>query len=164
MTPTPNAFALKAHISSLRAAFPELDDDATLLMDTLEGETEILPALARLVEAIRERDAQARVCKDRKQEIDVRRARHEHASDKYRDLAASIMQAANLDKVRLADGTLLRMSAGAPKPIITDPAAVPQGLCKIEPSLSAIRQWVKDGNGLPAGVEMSNGGISLSIR
>lgn len=163
MTATPNTFALKAHISSLRAAFPEMDDDAALLMDTLEGETDILPALARLVEAIRERDAQARVCKDRKQEIDVRRARHERARDKYRNLAASIMQAASLDKMRLADGTLLRMSVVAPTPVITDPAAVPQELCKVEPSLTAIRDFIKAGNGVPAGVEMSNGGMSLRI-
>lgn len=160
----PNAFALKAQIAALRAEWPELDDDAALLLDTLEGETVFSDAMRVLTEAVREREAQAETCRARKSEIDKRRARHEGAAERYRALMLSILQAAGVDKLRLDDGTLLRVSTVAPRPIITDAARVPQELCKIEPSLSAIRDYIRNGNDCPDGVTMSNGGVSLTIR
>lgn len=164
MNHLPNTFALKANIASLRASHPELDEDEALLLDTLEGETTFPDAMAAIVEAIREREAQAEACKARKAEIDKRRARHEGAVESLRGLALTLLQTAGLDKLRLDDGTLLRLSAVAPKPIITDAELVPQELYKIEPSLTAIRAYHKDTGNLPPGVEMSNGGVSLQIR
>ncbi len=160
----PNTFSLKAHIASLRASHPELDEDEALLLDTLEGETTFSDAMAAIVESIREREAQADACKARKAEVDKRRARHEGAVESLRGLALTLLQTAGIDKLRLDDGTLLRLSAVAPKPIITYAALVPQELCKIKPSLTAIRAYIAAGNDLPEGVEMSNGGVSLQIR
>lgn len=164
MNHMPNTCTLKAHIASLRASNPELDEDETLLLDTLEGETTFTAAMTAIVEAIRERESQADACKSRKAEIDKRRARHEGAVESLRSLALTLLQTAGLDKLRLDDGTLLRTSVVAPRPIITDAALVPQELCKIEPSLTAIRAYIAAGNDLPEGVEMSNGGVSLQIR
>ena len=164
MAHVPNTFALKAQIAALRAEWPELDDDAALLLDTLEGETIFSDAIKALVDGIREREAQADVCRQRKAEIDKRRARHEHAAEKMRALILGIFQAAGLDKLKLDDGTSLRVGAVAPKPIITDPARIPMELCKVEPSLSAIRDYIRNGNDVPEGVTMSNGSVSLTIR
>lgn len=164
MNHMPNPRSLKAQIASLRAAHPELDEDEALLLDTLEGETTFTAAMAAIVESIREREAQADACKARKAEIDKRRARHERAVESLRRFALTLLQTAGLDKLRLDDGTLLRTSVVAPRPIIADAARVPQELCKIEPSLTAIRAYIAAGNDLPEGVEMSNGGVSLQIR
>ena len=164
MNHIPNTFSLKAHIARLRASHPEFDEDEALLLDTLEGETTFSDAMSAIVESIREREAQADACKSRKAEVDKRRARHEGAVESLRGLALTLLQTAGLDNLRLDDGTMLRVSAVAPKPIITDAASVPQELCKIEPSLTAIRAYIAAGNDLPEGVGMSNGGVSLQIR
>src|SRR5690606_22204550 len=82
---------VKAEIAKLIEAYPELADDETLRADMIEGETDAVRIIERLLSAKLDDDSMVSAVKDRQEAIAARRARYERASEAKKQLIRSIM-------------------------------------------------------------------------
>lgn len=151
-----------ARIVALIDAHPEMQD-AILRRDMIEGETDYAKVLERLSLGELRMRRQCEADRAIAREFSELASKRDAAADDLREMMIALMQAAGAEKERLPSGALLSLSTTKPAPIVTDASAVPIELCKIEPSLSAIRKWIEDNQGTPPGVSMSNGRPSLRI-
>jgi hypothetical protein len=153
-----------AQIHSLLARYPELAEDETLRLDSIEAETDAKTLLEQLVRKKAEADAYSVGIKSYQDELQVRRARMERRSEAAKELMFKIMEAADLLKIELAEATLA-IRNGAPKVIITDETALPEQFVKVErtPKKSEIAKALKDGVAVP-GASLSNAEPSLTVR
>ena len=149
-------------INAVRAEIKALHpDDPDLWADTLEGETDLHEWLRwayrkiedergnidALQEQISNRQSRVKSCKARQASL--------------RGVMMSLLNAAQETKVTLPEATISRRVVAA-KPIVSDPDKLPDKFVTItrKPDLMAIKRAEK----LPAGVVMSNGGETISIR
>lgn len=155
---------VKAHIASLLAAHPELEGDADLCADMLEGETDITVILSRLTEIALEAAAMGEAIKLRGQALAARQSRFEVKEAATRRLILSVMARANLAKMQLTEATLSIRHVD-PKPIVNDVLALPEHCVRIErkADMKAIKADFDAGISIP-GTSMSNGYSSLTIR
>lgn len=81
-----------------------------------------------------------------------------------RVLAQRIMEAGDIRKLELPEATL-SIRVVPPSLVITDEASLPDWAWRVkrEPDKAAIKDRMKAGDFVP-GVEMSNGGTTLSVR
>lgn len=159
-----NPEAIKAEIAGLLARHPELAEDEALRLDMIEGQTDAIELLKQLVRTKAEADAYAKAIKEYEGDLASRRHRMERRADGAKELAFRIMRLAELRKVPLAEATLFE-TAGVPKVIITDEAAIPEHFIKVErtPKKKEILDAIKGGQKV-AGAEISNSEPSLTIR
>lgn len=137
------------------------DDDERLLLDTLEGETDLFELSRRLLNGIEADEGDAAALKE---QMDARKARADrckHRIEARRQALRALMECAQLDKLPLPEATITLRKL-APKAIVTDEAAVPDEFCTFtrRPNMAAI----KDAATLPPGVSLDNGGVSLTVR
>lgn len=152
-----------ARVAALIEAHPQLAGDPVLRRDTLEGETDYLKWVDRLGLSVLRSKRVAEANRVIAQEFAEAARDHEKAADDAREMIITLMQAAGEDKQRLPSGALVSITTTKPAPIITDAAKVPPELCKVEPSMTAIRAFITDTETIPPGVAMSNGRPSLRI-
>ena len=159
-----DAANVKAGIARLKAAFPELADDAELALDTYEGETDLHAVLSRIV---RQRAGNLAIVDGLKTYIAAlseRKARAERSADALKALAQDLMDAADQDKITLPEATLFttkpRESVN-----VTDVDALPQGYFKIkrEADKTALKTALMAGEAIP-GAELQMGLAGLTIR
>lgn len=142
----------------------EMVDDEQLYLDTLEGETDLYELTRRLLNEIEEdKGREASLA----EQINDRLARKARAAERVRarrNAITALLECAKLDKLSLPEATL-SVRRVAPKPIVTDEAAVPEEYCKVirKPDMAAIKAGVESGAAVP-GVTFDNGGTSLTIR
>ncbi len=149
------AEAIAAHIRD------EYGDDEDLILGMVEGETDAGEYLDSLIEANAEDAAFIAAQKAREADLSDRRKRMETRVKARRDAMLAVMDAVNVKKWERPLATLSRR-AFAPKPIVTDVDALPDEFCTFtrKPNMAEI----KKSDELPAGVEMDNGGVSLTVR
>lgn len=154
---------VQAVMAALHDAF---DDDERLKLDTLEGETDLFPLLARLLDRIEEEDGTVAALAS---QIDDRRVRKDRAAkrkDAYREAITGLMGAAELDKLTIPEATLsVRMTAA--KLVVSDPAAVPDEytIAKPVPSMDAIKAaFAPDNDNLPNWLRTEPARPSLTVR
>jgi hypothetical protein len=159
---TIDAAFVVAKIDQLKRDFPELEDDFTLLADTVEGQTDFERVLSEVVEEKIEADATAAGAGEFASKLSQRKQRAERKSDLMRGLALDLMTAARQHKVKLPIATL-SILAGRPGVVIDDVLALPQGFTRPEAIKSAIKQSIENGESVP-GAHLEAGPDTVSIR
>ena len=144
---------------------PDLELDEQLKLSTMEGETELCEIVSQLL--AENEDDEGDIAKI-KEQIAVRReriARFERRIEARRNAIVSLMDTAMLTKLPLPEATVsVRTLHPAPK--VANEEELPDDFCKFvrKPDMEAIKAAFEAGKPLPAGVVLSNGGASLTIR
>lgn len=159
-----NAQAVKQSIHNTFLLYPELADDEVLRADVLEGSTNLHEALAVMVRRLRDDETLCGALTDLIKTMQERRARFELRMRSIEGVIFSLMHAADLKKVELAEATL-SFRNNPPKVVITDEAALPHYYLrnKPEPDKTKIKEALQLGEEIP-GACLSNGSVSLSVR
>lgn len=148
----------------LLQAFPELADDAHALADTLDGMSDATEVVATLIRGSRQDAAFAKAIGGLMDEMAERKERFVARAERRREVAQRFMERLERRKVEFPDFTAT-VAAGRRSVIVSDPAAVPDALCRIkrEPDKTAIREAIEEGKEVP-GAFLSNGGEVLTVR
>lgn len=159
-----DAEGVRKQIEALKALYPEITEDADLLADTLEGETDLDRVLSKLVDFVRDAEAMAGAVKARKDEIAERQKRYERQGESGRKIIQQLMEAAHATKVTLPEATL-SITAARDKVEVLDAEALPQGFFKTErkPLSKEILAALKAGEAVP-GAELRTGEQGLMVR
>ncbi len=153
---------IRRFAEELRAACP---DDADLIADMLEGETDLHEILGRLLRADAEAGAFADANKALAKTYSERASAATDRSARLRSAMQKLIEATGLRKIQHEYGTL-SLRAVAPRPVFTgDPAELPDDLRRvtIAADMTAIKDALKAGRTVP-GAHMGNGGETISIR
>lgn len=155
---------VRTQIQALIAAYPELEEDATLLADMLDGETDLYRVLEKLLNERREAETMASAVKEREGDLTERRKRFERKADGVKKIMLQLMEAAQQDKVTLTEATL---SITKPRTSVQvlDIDALPQGFFRNErkPLTTEIKAALESGDKVP-GAELALGNSGLMIR
>jgi len=158
-----DAGIVRNQIEALKALYPEITEDADLLADTLEGETNLDRVLAKLVDFVRDAESMAAATKARKDEIAERQKRFERQGESGRKIIQQLMESAHQPKVTLPEATLSILRARE-KVNVTNVDELPQGFFRTErkPLSKEILAALKEGQPVP-GAELVMGDDSLRI-
>ena len=142
---------------------PELSDDDQVLLDSLEGETDINEQIAALIRDAQRAEAMAKGIAEIMKDNAARKSRLETKSERMRSFALSAMQECGISKIQAPDLTI-SVSAGVPRVIITNDDCVPDSLCKIErtPKKGEIAKLLKSGEFVPYAT-LSNAAAVLKV-
>lgn len=138
-----------------------MDDDERLILDTLEGETDLFELCRRLLNGIEADDGDATALKE---QIEARRSRADrckHRIEARRDALRALMECAGVDKLPLPEATLTLRKV-PPKAIVTNDSELPDEFCTFIRKPNMVK--IKEANTLPPGVSLDNGGVSLTVR
>ncbi len=151
-------------IDAMLAAYPELMEDDVMRLDTIDGGTNLVPLLSRIVTARNERLALAEGLNLYIKELTERRDRFSRGADGLKGLALKLMATASLPKIELPEATL-SVGAGRSSVSITDIAALPQGTFTTErkPDKAAIKALLDAGEDIP-GAALVTGENTLTVR
>ena len=157
------AYTSKA-IDAMLAAYPELMEDEEVRADSLDGETNLIPMLSRIIKARGERLALAEGLNGYIKELTERRDRMARGADGLKGLALKLMATASLPKVELPEATL-SVSTGRSSVSIIDIDALPQGTFTTErkPDKAAIKAMLEAGEDIP-GAALVSGENVLTVR
>ncbi len=142
-------------------------DDEDLILDTLEGESDAMEAVSRLLRWMNERQATAQSLKTLEADYAARRKRFEEAVKSARGALARFMDETGLSKIERPEATL-SMRQGSPSviyPADLDPETLPEKFRRwtCEADKAAIKDAMLAGEDVP-GLTLSNGGTSLAVR
>lgn len=155
---------VKAELAKLFAAYPELADDESLKLDTIEGETNAMRVIERALAERQEAESLVGAIKVREADLAARRNRFERKSDAMKTLIRHVMKAAQLPKVILTEATLTvtkaKTSVG-----IEDLNELPQGFYHTNrvADRGAIRAAIESGETVPGAI-LVLGSEGLTIR
>ena len=137
------------------------DDDERLLIDMLEGETDLFELVRRLLDRIESDEGDKAILTEQMDTRKVRRDRCDARIKAQREAITALMECAGLDKLPLPEATLSLRKMG-PKAIVVDAEALPDEFVTFvrKPNLAAIRE----AETMPPGTTLDNGGTSLTIR
>lgn len=159
-----DANAVRLEIENLILRFPEIAQDEILRGDMLDGETSISDVMTDLIRMGEDARAMRDATKDQLANLKARGERFERRLEFSRALMASIMNAADLRKFELPEGTIFMRNN--PQQIVgePDPAALPDDLVRIErkPDRAKIKEALKQGQVLP-GLALSNSPPSIVV-
>ena len=139
-------------------------EDEQLLLDTIEGQTDLIECIDKVMVSALEDKALAEGISLVEEDMATRRARFSKRADAKKAAIFRAMQEAGLSKLERPAFTL-SIRAGTPKVVITDEEQVPDVLMrhKKEPDKAAIGDLLKAGQQLPYAT-LSNGEPSLQVR
>lgn len=143
-----------------------IGEDEAFAMDVVEGQTEFLDIVDRMVSQDREDQALLTGLLAYMKSLDERVARIEQRMERRRDALVAGIQTAGLTKPLRCTVATVSLRTNPPKVIPTDPAQIPKEFWRpAEPTLDriALKAALKEGRKIP-GAELSNGGVSISIR
>ena len=143
------------------------DDDEELIADAIEGETDAMEAVSRLLRWMNERQATAQSLKTLEADYAARRKRFEEAIKTARGALARFMDETGLSKIERPEATL-SMRKGSPTviyPADLDPETLPEQFRRwtCEADKAAIKEAMLAGAEVP-GLTLSNGETSLAVR
>lgn len=155
---------VRVHVAALIALHPELQDDAELLADTLDGETDFNRILAKLLDYTLDAKGMKEAVKARRDENDDRMKRYERQEHGGRKLIQTLMESAGQDKVTLPEATL-SITAARTSVNVTNIDDLPQGFFKTErkPLSKEIKTALEKGECIP-GAELVMGECGLMVR
>lgn len=159
-----DAELVRSRIEALKAAYPDLADDAELLASTIEGETDFDRVMDRLARGVVEADAFAEGAAEVQKQIMARRARFERSSKALRELAMDLMRTAEQRSVVTPTATF-SVQAGRQSVIVDDINKLPQGFTKVEKIARAteIKKALEAGDDID-GAHLQPGPDYLTIR
>ena len=141
------------------------DCDPKLLLDTIEGETNLAEACVFVLEQTHEDEILIEGLAAKIAELQVRKGRMEKSVESRRGVILMAMDKAGLQTIKSPLGTMTARPT-PPKASITDEALIPSRFWKpSDPKLdrAAVAAALKAGEAVP-GASLSNGGLTLSIR
>jgi hypothetical protein len=139
------------------------EDDDRLLLDTLEGETDLFELVGRLLNQIEAEEGTVLALKGQIDDRTARKQRSEQRKESHRNAILALMEAARQEKLLLPEATL-SVRTVAPKPIFPNVDLVPDEFCKFDRKLDREKLKSVDPSNLPSWATMDNGGTSLTIR
>lgn len=144
-------------MASLLSLHPELEEDDVLRQDMIEGSTNGLDLIDKLIEAEREAKALAEGVKLYLARVQMRLDRFHARQAAIRHYIKIIMEAAKLERAERPAATV-SIAAGRPKVVITDETRLPDFCVRIkrEPNKEAIAKAFKEGNREIPGATLSN--------
>lgn len=159
-----DAQQVRAQISALIAKHPEMQEDAELMADMLEGETSLYEILSKCLDVRQEAEVMQEAIKARASDMNARAARYGAKSDTMKRIMLSLMEAAGQRKIELVEATL-SINKGRAKVEVYDIDALPQGTYKTErvADKKAILAQIDAGEVIP-GAEKITGDDSLTVR
>ena len=141
------------------------DCDPKLLLDTIEGETNLAEACALVLEQTHEDEILIEGLDAKIKELQTRKGRIEKSVESRRGIILMAMDKAGLQTIRSPLGTMTARPT-PPKTTITDEALIPAKFWKpSDPKLdrAAVAEALKADEAVP-GASLSNGGLTLSVR
>lgn len=153
-----------SRVVSLIELCPGFDEDERLLLDMLEGETDLNEIVRRLLNENEDDEGLIEALKSQMKVRGERKARIESRIDARKNAVASLMESAGLVKLPLPEATLSLRNL-KPRPKIVDEDALPPEfkVAVMVPDKDAINAAFEEGKIIP-GVVRSNGGTSLTVR
>lgn len=153
-------------VMALKASLGEMiGDDAQLLADTMEGQTDIHEAAVAVIESIDDDEVLLAGIAARVEELSARKQRIGKRIAAKRTAVEHALSVAGIKKIEAPLFTLsIRNTARGL--IVENEAAIPAAFWKTaDPTINkaAIRAALKDGEAVP-GASLDNGGISLVVH
>lgn len=148
----------------IRRALQE-HDDPRLILDMIEGETDLAEACVAVLEECNEDEILIEGLKAKLAELQTRKGRMEKSVETRRNIILMAMEKAGLGTIKSPLGTM-SATATPPKTTVSDEALIPARFWKpSDPKLdrSALGEALKAGETIP-GASLSNGGVTLTIR
>jgi hypothetical protein len=144
-------------LASLLSLHPELEQDDVLRQDMIEGSTNALELLDRLIEAEADAVVSETSCAALIERLQKRRERFVNRRITIRKYMMLIMESANLKKVERPAATV-SIAAGRPKVVIVNEGQLPDFCVRIkrEPNKEAIAKAFKEGCTYLPGATLSN--------
>lgn len=159
-----DVMAIRSQISGLIALHPELEEDAQLLADMIDGETDFERVAEKVLDFIREAETMETAVKERKATMAERQKRYERQGESGRRILMSLMKTARVDRIVLTEATI---SLTNPRDgvTITDLDELPQGFFRSERKAlpKEILAAIKSGQTVP-GAELATGEGGVTIR
>lgn len=154
-------------VASLRESLRQmgLEDDETLIADSIEGETSLYEAVDKLLLSIAEAEGLAKGARQAAADIDHRAERFDKRAEAGRAIIEQALMVAELEKIERPAATLF-LARRAPKLELTDEADIPAEFWKTgDPTLDrkALAAALKGGRPVP-GACLSNCAPSLTVR
>lgn len=141
------------------------EDDPKLVLDMIEGETNLAEACVVVLEETYEDEILIAGLDAHIKEMQTRKGRMEKSVETRRTIILAAMDRAGIPTIKSALGTM-SVRPTAPKTIISDETQIPAKFWKpSDPALDrkALGDALKAGETVP-GAALSNGGVTLSIR
>lgn len=149
----------------IRAAIGDEANDPQLLLDMVEGETDLFECLTVLVEEVQEDAMLLAGLREQIEALGTRKARMERTIETKRNLMLMAMEKVNLPSVKLAAATLT-VSTTPAQAVIKDESLIPSRFWEAkDPTLdkAELASALRAGEQIP-GAELSNGGVKLTLR
>lgn len=136
----------RADLRNLLAVNPALEEDDVLRLDMIEGETNALELIDKLIEAEKDSSCLEEATGNAIEQLQKRRGRFANRRLLLRKYMMQIMEAANLKKVERPAATV-SIAAGRPKVVIIDEGGLPDDYLRIkqEPNKERIAEALKAG-------------------
>lgn len=141
-------------------------DDEDTLLDTLDGETDAMDVLGKLIEQRQWAKASQQAAKEMAAQYTERAKRYDARADATTQVIGHLLDAMGVKKADHPLGTVSRTKPRQ-KVVIEDPSEIPSQLMKITetPDLTAIKQQLEAGEFVPgATVEVGNPGVTVRIK
>src|SRR6188768_1939649 len=164
MNAPPDLHWLAALRERLVAIEPDIIADERLLFDTLDGETDAVDQLRRILRHGIEASVFAEALKRHMQVLEQRRARFEAREDACRATVREAMDALGLTRITAPDFSA-SIIPGRPRVVVPDVDALPDEYVRttVEPDKTAIANALKAGEDVP-GASWSNAAPTLVVR
>ncbi len=168
MSKPPSAWAIQKAVAAaqeLIASEPDIVNDPALLVGTLEGETDAMDVLDRLLRAAITARRLAEDARKQRALIAERQAGFEAQDHKFTAMAQGIMELCSLRRHVRGDFTAFFSEPGPPAVQITDETAIPEELLrwKSEPKKDEIRALLAAGEDVPGAV-LSNQRPKFTVK
>lgn len=159
-----DAQIVKKQVELLIKQYPEIEEDATLLADMIEGETDLHRVLQKCISFVQDAKTMASAIKERESNLKARRARFERQEESGRKIIQTLMECSHQEKITLPEATL-SLTKPREKVNVIDVDQLPQGYFEVErkPKIKEISSALKAGEKLP-GAELTLGDTGLTIR
>ena len=160
--------AIEAEITSFLASMtvenPDVKTDEEFKQDLLEGSTDYLDIVDKLIVNLHITNSYILGLKDARARLDTREERLKTKSELIRKLLKRMLDMAELRKVTAPSGTV-SIGAKAQGVEIINPDLLPDSVMRIkkEPNKTLIGEKLKAGEDVP-GATLSNGGETLIVR
>lgn len=145
---------------------PELAEDETTLLDTLEGLTNVDEILSEVIRSARQDEALVQALDIQLDHMRARRERIKSRTDKKRSIVCESMLETGIKKIEAPDFTL-SLKRVAPQLVITNENILPASFLNTKtintPDRTAIKRAIASGE-IVAGALLGNAGHNISVR
>jgi hypothetical protein len=161
--------AVERAMSAAMSLIASLGDDAEdeiLKMDVLQGETDALEIVRKLIRVALEAEAMVEAVEARTADLNVRAARFAAQAERARNTARDMLEALEVKRLVSEDFTV-SLKALPPKVIAPEPEKLADEFVRVVTTRTADKPLIKAAIDAGRTVEhatLSNGGVSIQIR